>query len=252
MACCKLFNELPLAPKIPRLTFVSLSPSPYAVHVAHHLLFVLLPVALVARLALRPRPPVIDVARGVMRFCLGTGKAVLLIHPLWHLASMVLRGGPGSLSASVAWTGFLALMLALHFVMTAAGDLAAGLGGMFGITLTDKVEDVFSMRRVNHGNLLRHLLAMIVLAGVATLAHGTWQPLAALFSPAPRSIATVFQETRVWTDFHVVTMIAGFACLLGLPWSRDFLRAPLPWKGVICLCVFFLAAVMLWTRVSPM
>lgn len=221
-------------------------------HIAHQLLFVLLPLALAVRLALRPRPPAADVAGGVMRFSLGIGKAVLLVHPLLHLSSMVLRGGPDSLSTSVAWTGFLALMLALHFLITSAGDLIAGLCGLAGVKLTDKVEDVFSLRRLNHGNLLRHLPLLLILAAVGTLAHGTWLPLKALFSPAPRSIATVFQETRVWTDFHVVTMIAGFACLLGLPWSRDFLRAPLLWKGVICLCVFFLAAVMLWTRVSPM
>ena len=76
----------------------------------HHCLFVLLPLALVARWAIRPRPAVLDVAPGVMRFCLGIGKGVLLVMPLWHLAVMILHGGPESLSTGVAWMGFLALL----------------------------------------------------------------------------------------------------------------------------------------------
>lgn len=228
------------------------SPFPYAVFpTAHHLLFVLLPLALAARMAVRPRPATLDVARGVMRFCLGFGKWVLLFDPLWHLASLVLRGGDASLSAGVAWMGFLALMLALHFIITAAGDLTAGLCGMFGVRLAEEMEVMFTLRSITQGKITRHLLLLVVLAALGTLAHGTWLPLKALFAPMPRSIATVFQESRVWTDFHVITMIAAFACLLGLPYSRDFLRVPLPWKAVVCLLTFLLAAVMLWTRVSP-
>jgi hypothetical protein len=75
--------------------------------------------------------------------------------------------------------------------------------------------------------------------------------LKALFAPMPRSIATVLQESRVLTDFHVVTMVAALACLLGLPFSRDFLRVPQPWKAVVCLITFLLATVMLWTRAAP-
>ena len=217
----------------------------------HHLLFVLLPLALAARLAIRPRPATLDVAQGVMRFCLGFGKWVLLFDPLWHLAGMVLRGGADSLSGGVAWMGFLALMLALHFLLTAAGDLTAGLCGLFGIRLAEEMEVMFTMRNVTQGKMTRHLLLLAALAVCGTLAHGTWLPLKALFAPMPRSIATVLQESRVLTDFHVITMVAALACLLGLPFSRDFFRVPQPWKAVICLLTFLLAVVMLWTRVFP-
>jgi hypothetical protein len=218
----------------------------------HHFLFVLLPVALAVRMVIQPRPAVLDVAQDVMRFCLGLGKWVLLFEPLAHLASLVLRGGADSLSASVAWMGFLSLMLALHFLVTAAGDLTSGFCGMFGIRLAEEMEVMFTMRSLNQGKITRHLLLLIILTALGTLAHGSWLPLKALFAPAPRSIATVFQEARVWTDFNVVTMLAALACCIGLPYSRDFLRVPAPWKAAVCISVFFLAVLMLWTRVAPM
>jgi alginate O-acetyltransferase complex protein AlgI len=88
-----------------------------------------------------------------MRFCLGFGKWVLLVGPLWHLSSMVMRGGTDSLSTGVAWMGFLARLLSLHFVFTSAGDLIAGLGGMMGFKVEDKVQSLIDLRRFTHGNL---------------------------------------------------------------------------------------------------
>lgn len=218
---------------------------------AHHLLFVLLPVALAARAVIKPKLDVLDAAQGVMRFCLGFAKWVLLVNPLWNLSSMVLRGGAESLSAGVAWMGFLALMMSLHFIFTAAGDVVAGLGGLFGFKVSDAIQEIFTLRRFTQGKFLRLLALLVVLAIVVTLAQGAWQPLKALFAPAPRSIATVFQEARGLADFHVVTLLAALASFIGLPHSRDFLRTPLPWKAALCLPAFFLAAVMLWTRVAP-
>lgn len=217
----------------------------------HHLLFVLLPVALAARAVIKPKPDVLDVAQGGMRFSLGFAKWALLVSPLWDLSSMVLRGGAESLSAGVAWMGFLALMMSLCFFFTATGDVIAGLGGLFGFKVADATQEIFTLRKFTHGKFLRLLAGLVVLAVIAMLAQGAWRPLKALFVPAPHSIATVFQEARVLTDFHVVTMLAALASFIGLPHSRDFLRAPLPWKAALCFPAFFLAAVILWTRVAP-
>jgi len=217
----------------------------------HHLLFVLLPVALAVRALIRPKLDVLDVAQGVMRFCLGFAKWALFVSPLWDLSSMVLRGGAESLGAGVAWMGFLALMMSLYFLFTATGDVIAGLGGLFGFKVSDATQEIFTLRRFTQGKLLRLLAGLIVLTIIVTLAQGVWQPLKALLAPAPRRIATVFQEARVLTDFHVVTLLAALASFIALPHSRDFLRTPLPWKAALCLPAFFLAMVMLWTRVAP-
>jgi len=221
----------------------------------HHLLFVLLPLALVARMALKPRPATLDVAQGVMRFCLGFGKWVLLAGPLWHLSSMVMRGGTESLTTGVAWMGFLARLLSLHFAFTSAGDLITGLGGMLGFKVEEKLQSLIDLRRFTPGKLFR-LLPLLLFLTVLSLSVGAasvgdaWLHLRALFTPPAKTIATVFQEARVWSDYHTVTMVAALACFFGLPYSRDFLRTPAFWKGAICLGVFFFAMAMLWTH-SP-
>lgn len=222
----------------------------------HHLLFVLLPLALAVRLAIRPRPDILQVAQGVMRFCAGFAKTALLVIPLWHLSSMVLRGGPQSLTVGVAWIGFLSLMLCLHFVATATGDLVAGLGGMLGFSVPDAVQEVFTLRRLTRGSYFRLIPLLIVLALFGTVLQTlplaeSWAHLKALAVAPPKTIATAFQEARAWADYHVVTLLGALISLIGVPHSRDLLRVPMPWKGVVCLVFFALAIAIQWTRNSP-
>ena len=223
----------------------------------HHLLFVLLPVALAVRYYVQPRPATLDVAQGVLRFCLGIGKWVLLVDPLWHLATIVFRGGPESLGTSVAWMGFLGLLLSQHFVFTAAGDVIAGLGGMFGFKVAEQVQEALTLRRFTQGKWLRLgvlLLAATVIGALLQTASfsDTWLHLKALFAPPPQTTATLLQQARVRTDFHVLTIVAALSCFIGLPHSRDFLREPAPWKATICLLTFIFAVAMLWTHAAPM
>ena len=223
----------------------------------HHLLFVLLPVAWTARFYVKPRLATLDVAQGVMRFCLGFGKWVLLVDPLWHLATMVFRGGPESLGTSVAWMGFLGLLLSLYFAFTATGDVIAGLGGMFGFRVAEPVQEALTLRRFTQGKWLRLIILLLVVTVIGALVQtasfgDTWLHLKALFAPPPRTTATLLQQVRVRTDFHVLTIAAALVCLIGLPHSRDFLREPAPWKATICLLTFAFAVAMLWTHVAPM
>ncbi|WP_395748029.1 hypothetical protein [Prosthecobacter sp.] len=223
----------------------------------HHLLFVLLPAALAVRMLLKTRPSALDMAHGITRFCLGFGKWVLLVDPLWHLAAMVFRGGPESLSGSVAWMGFLAQLLSLHFAFTSAGDLLAGLGEMFGFKVADSVQEALTLRRFTQGKWLRLIALLLVATVVAVLAQtasfgDTWQHLQAMFVAPAKTTATVFQQERVWTDFNALTLFGAFMCLIALPHSRDFLREPAPWKAVICLVIFTLAVAMLWAHAAPM
>lgn len=191
-----------------------------------------------------------------MRFCVGFTKTALLVIPLWHLSSMILRGGPESLTVGVAWIGFLSQMLCLHFACTAAGDLLAGLGSMLGFTVPDAVQEVFTLRRLTRGSCFRLIPLLIALPLVSTvlrtlpltesLAH-----LKALAVAPPRTIATAFQEARAWADYSMVTLLGALTCLIGVPHSRDFLRVPAPWKAVLCLAAFAFAVAFQWTRNTP-
>lgn len=222
----------------------------------HHLLFVLLPVALTVRLYVGPRPDRLVMAEGVLRFCLGIGKWVLLAAPLWHLALVVAHGGPDSLGTSIAWMGFLGTLLSLHFACTGAGDVLAGLGGMFSFTVPDSIQDTLSLRRLTAGKWYCHL-ALLLAATVIVLIWQTgswrdaWLHLLSLYEPPRQTYATLLQQTRVRTDFHVLTIIAGLSCLFGMPHSRDFLRVAAPWKATVCLITFFFAMAMLWTHAAP-
>lgn len=223
----------------------------------HHVLFILLPLALGARMVIRPRPATLDVAQGILRFCTGFAKWILLVDPLWNLAAMVHRGGADSLSSGVAWMGFLALLLALFFACTATGDVMAGLGGMLGFRMPEKIQETFTLRRFTAGSFSKLALLLLTLTVFGVILQtrslgDAWLQLEALLAPPPRTVTVAFQEARVWTDFHAVTMVAALACLIGLPYSRDLLRIPAPWKAVISLTLFVLATAMLWTHASPM
>lgn len=211
---------------------------------------------LAVRLAIKPRPDTLQVARGVTRFCTGFAKTGLLVIPLWHLSSMILKGGAESLTVGIAWIGLLALMLGLHFAFTAAGDLISGLGGMLGFQVPDEVQEVFTLRRFTQGKFIRLIPLLVVLALLGMLLQTlslseSWPHLKALFVAPPKTIATAFQEARAWSDYHVVTLVAALACCLGVPHSRDLLRVPATWKAVICLVFFALAVAIQWTRNAP-
>ena len=223
----------------------------------HHLLFVLLPVALTVRFYVNPKPAILDVAQGVMRFCLGVGKWVLLVDPLWRLAAVVFRSGPESLGTSVAWMGFLGLLLSLHFAFTACGDVIAGLGGMFGFNVAELVQEALTLRLCTRGKWLRLIILLLIVSVIGVMLQTAsfsdfWLHLQALFAPPTRTTSTLIQQARVRTDFHVLTLFAATICLIGLPHSRDFVREPAPWKATICLLTFIFAVAMLWTHAAPM
>ena len=223
----------------------------------HHLLFVLLPLALAARLAIKPRPDRVQVALGMMRFCMGFAKTALLVIPLWHLHRMILNGGPESQTVGVAWIGLLALMLVLHFAFTGAGDLLAGLGGMLGLKVPDSVQEIFTLRRFTKGSLIRLIPLLLVLALAGTVLQSlpldeSWAHIKALFEKQPKTVATAIQEVRAWADYHMLTMLGALTCLFGLPHSRDFPQPQASWKAAVCLLVFAFAVALQWTRNAPL
>ena len=215
----------------------------------HHALFVALPILLAGAVVLRRGGDAVTRAQASMRLCLGVSKWVLLVVPLWRIAMLVLENGPQNVSCGAAWAGLLSVSVCLGLLFTSAGDVSAGLGGWLGVPTPPLFEKALTVKRKS--------LALLVLASILVMLAVTRSPvqtalfLKALIVPPVRSYAVLFQEMRVWTDLHILTLAAGAAVFFLAPPSASFLTIWRPWKGWWCLGVLVLAVVMLWTQISP-
>jgi len=214
-----------------------------------------MPVILAARWFIQPRPATLDVAAGVMRFSLGHAKWVLLVLPLMHLSQMIWRSDSQCWSTAVAWVGLLVGVLTLYFCVTGTADFVASFWLMLGSKTTDGTANTGPLERLIHRStpqlLIRVLPAAFLTLVLATGLERLPDFLHSLISTRTKTAFTVFQEARVLSDFHVVTIVAALACLIGLPRSHVFLRQPQRWKAVICLCLLVLSIAVLWTREVP-
>lgn len=232
------------------------SPFPYSVFpAALQLLLLLMPVMLATRMAIKPRPAALDEATGVLRFSLGHAKWVLLTLPLMHLSQMIWHSDSQCWSPVVAWVGLLAGVMTFYFGVTGTADLLAGCQFMLRSKTMDRTAKTALLNRFidrsTPGLLLRVIPAALLTLVLATGVDRLAPYLHSLISTRTKMAVTVFQEARVLSDIHVVTMIAALACLIGLPRSDVFLRQPQRWKAVICLCLLGLSIAMLWTREVP-
>ena len=73
-----------------------------------------------------------QVSAGIVRFCFGLGKKMLLANTMGQIADAVYGFDPVSLPAGLAWVGALAYTLQIYFDFSAYSDMAIGLGKMFG------------------------------------------------------------------------------------------------------------------------
>ena len=113
----------------------------------HHALFVALPVLLAGAVVLRRGGDAVTRGHASMRLCLGVGKWVLLVVPLWRIAMLVLENGPQNVSGGAAWAGLLSVSVCLGLLFTCAGDVSAGLGGWLGVPTPPVFEKALTVKR---------------------------------------------------------------------------------------------------------
>ena len=71
-------------------------------------------------------------AAGVMRFCWGLGKKVLLANSFAEVVDDIFKYGPYAVSRKALWLGALLYMLQIYYDFSGYSDMAIGLGKMFG------------------------------------------------------------------------------------------------------------------------
>ncbi len=74
---------------------------------------------------------------GVIRFCLGLSKKVLLADPLAAVADWAFQGDPTTLSTGYAWLGLICYALQIFLDFSGYSDMAIGLGRMFGFEFVE-------------------------------------------------------------------------------------------------------------------
>lgn len=77
-----------------------------------------------------------NVYDGIIRFCIGFVKKVMLANSVAVVADAIFSAG-GRVAAPVAWLGILSYSLQIYLDFSAYSDMAVGLGKVFGITIIE-------------------------------------------------------------------------------------------------------------------
>ena len=81
---------------------------------------------------------------GVLRFCWGLAKKVIIAHSCGQMTDVVFSLKPEMLDTKVAWLGALGYTLQIYFDFSAYSDMAIGLGLMFGFRIPENFNRPYS------------------------------------------------------------------------------------------------------------
>ncbi len=85
---------------------------------------------------------------GILRFCQGLGKKVLVANTMAEVADAAFGAAPGSLSVGAAWLGVLAYAFQIYFDFSGYSDMAIGLGRMLGIEFLENFNRPYVSRSI--------------------------------------------------------------------------------------------------------
>ena len=78
-----------------------------------------------------------DFSYGVRRLAIGVGKRVLIASPCAVAAADIFAKPPGQMAAAAAWLGIACFTVQVYFTFSGYGDMAIGLGRLFGFKLEE-------------------------------------------------------------------------------------------------------------------
>lgn len=87
-------------------------------------------------------------ADGILRFCIGLLKKVLIANYAGELTEKLLGGDLSALSALGAWVGIAAYTLQIYFDFSGYSDMAIGLGRVFGFDFPENFRYPYAARSI--------------------------------------------------------------------------------------------------------
>ena len=85
---------------------------------------------------------------GILRFCQGLGKKVLVANTLAQVADGAFGAAPADLSCGVAWLGVLAYAFQIYYDFSGYSDMAIGLGRLLGIEFLENFNRPYVSRTI--------------------------------------------------------------------------------------------------------
>jgi hypothetical protein len=198
-----------------------------------------LPLVLLVLATVKATPEPVVLAQAALRYGVGVTKWLLLVSPLWETVMLVLRGGPENLGLGMAWVAYLSCTMGLFFAISSVRDLT--------VWFFPTASRGISTLRWLCGLLL---ITPLVLLAVTQSPQHVGQVLWAMWAAPKPTVAILFQEARVLSNFHVMTLVAALAVFFGVPHVGEFLRVVTPKKAAACLMGLTLALALFWTRIA--
>ena len=170
---------------------------------------------------------------GILRFCQGLGKKVLVANTMAEVADAAFGAAPGTLSCGGAWLGAVAYAFQIYFDFSGYSDMAIGLGRMLGIEFLENFNRPYVSRTITEfwrrwhislSNFMREYLYIPLggnRKGVVRTYFNLW--LVFLVSGFWHGAAWNFVA---WGAFH-----GFFLCLDKLFKNTRAMRAP-AWAGI--------------------
>ena len=85
---------------------------------------------------------------GILRFCQGLGKKVLVANAMAEVADAAFGTAPGALGCGWAWVGIVAYAFQIYFDFSGYSDMAIGLGRMLGIEFLENFDRPYVSRSI--------------------------------------------------------------------------------------------------------
>ena len=79
-------------------------------------------------------------AAGIMRFCWGLGKKVLLANSFARVVDEIFKYGPYAVSRKALWLGAILYMMQIYYDFSGYSDMAIGLGRIFGFRFSENFD----------------------------------------------------------------------------------------------------------------